>query len=431
MPKKNLNARAVAAIKPPREGQVDYWDEGLTGFVLRVSAGGKMAWGIIYRNAGGRRKRHTLGAYPSMKVADARQKASDELGRISKGADPATEKKAESKAGTFSELADLYLEKYTKGESYSKWERNDSEGPAPEPNKRSWPSDMAMIEHDLKPAWGSRKAKAITRADVNRILNEIVERGSPIQANRVLGLTRKIYSWAISTDRVAMQVNPCHEIKKPAKERKRDRVLDASEIKTFWPMAGDDVKITDPLRIALRLTLATAQRPGEVIGLPWAELDEDWKTAEEPFWTIPGTRTKNKMAHRVPLSPLAVDLLKQAKKLSKDSDFAFPSPRGGKPIMQTSLTHALIRSGHFGVSHFSPHDLRRSTATHMTGPHCKVSRFILERVLNHTDQTVTGRHYDLYEYDDEKRHALNTWAARLAQVIEGKERGSKVVPIHG
>ena len=431
MPKKNLNARAVAAIKPPKQGQVDYWDSNLTGFVLRVSAGGKMAWGIIYRNAEGKRKRHTLGAYPTVKVADARQKAVDELGRISKGADPATEKKAERQAGTFSELADLYLEKYAKGESYSKWERAGSEGQPPEPNKRSWPTDNAMIEHDLKPAWGSRKAKAITRADVNRLLNEIVERGSPIQANRVLGLTRKIYSWAISTDRVAMQVNPCHEIKKPAKERKRDRVLDTSEIKTLWPMRGDDVKITDPLRIALRFTLATAQRPGEVIGLPWAELDEDWQTAPEPFWTIPGTRTKNKMAHRVPLSPMAVGLLKQAKKLSKDADFAFPSPRGGKPIMQTSLTHALIRSSHFGVGHFSPHDLRRTAATHMTGPHCKVSRFILERVLNHTDQTITGRHYDLYEYDDEKRHALNTWAARLAQVIEGKDPDSKVVPIHG
>ena len=67
----------------------------------------------------------------------------------------------------------------------------------------------------------------------------------------------------------------------------------------------------------------------------------------------------------------------------------------------------------------------------MTGPHCKVSRFILERVLNHADQSVTGRHYDFYEYDDEKRHALNSWAARLAQVIEGKEPDSKVVPIHG
>ena len=74
-----------------------------------------MAWGVIYRNEEGKKKRHTLGAYPSMKVADARQKASDELGRISKGADPATEKKAERKAGTFSELADLYLEKYAKG----------------------------------------------------------------------------------------------------------------------------------------------------------------------------------------------------------------------------------------------------------------------------------------------------------------------------
>jgi len=191
------------------------------------------------------------------------------------------------------------------------------------------------------------------------------------------------------------------------------------------------VKITDTLRIALRLTLVTAQRPGEVTGLSWAELDEDWEDAKKPFWTIPGTRTKNKLPHRVPLTSFAVDLLKQAKKLSKDSEHTFPSPRPGQPILESSLSHAVVRSEHFGVSHFSPHDLRRSAATHMAGPHCKVSRFILERILNHTDQTVTGQHYDQHEYDDEKRHALETWAARLAQVIEGKEHGSKVVPIHG
>ncbi|MCH7832268.1 MAG: tyrosine-type recombinase/integrase [Proteobacteria bacterium] len=432
MPTKNLkNARTVAAIKPPKRGQVDYWDRNLKGFVLRVSAGGKMAWGVIYRNTEGRRRRLTLGAYPSMKVADAHRKAIDELGRISKGADPAAEKKAERKAGTFNELADLYLEIYAKGEKYARWERDGAEGPAPEPNKRSWKNDRVIIDYDLKPAWGPRKAKAITREDVNRILSQIVERGSPIQANRTLGIVRKMYSWAIGTSRVAMNVNPCHEVKKPAKERAGDRVLDASEIKTFWPMAGDDVTITDPLRIALRLILATAQRPGEVTGLPWAELDGDWRTAEKPFWTIPGERTKNRLSHRVPLSPLAVSLLKQAKKLSKASEYAFPSPRPGKSILGTSLSHALIRSGHFKVKHFSPHDLRRSASTHMTGPHCKVSRFILERVLNHADQSVTGRHYDLYEYDDEKRHALNSWAARLAQVIEGKEPDSKVVPIHG
>ena len=430
--KKNLNnARSVAAIKPPKQGQVDYWDESLTGFVLRVSAGGKMAWGIIYRNAEGRRRRFTLGSYPSMKPAGARQKAVEELGRISRGADPAEEKKAERKAGTFKELAGIYLEIYAKGESFARWERDGARGPAPKPNKRSWKSDKAIIDHDLNPAWGPRKAKAITRDDVNRILSGIVERGSPIQANRTLGLVRKIFSWAIGTSRVAMNVNPCHEVKKPAKERARDRVLNASEIKTIWPMAGEDAAITAPLRIALRLILATAQRPGEVTGLSWNELDDDWETAGKPFWTIPGERTKNEMAHHVPLSPFAVDLLREAKELAGDSEWAFPSPRCGQPILETSLSHALVRSGHFEVKHFTPHDLRRTAATHMTGPHCKVPRFILERVLNHKDQTVTGRHYDLYEYDEEKRHALNAWASRLAQVIEDKKPESKVVPIHG
>lgn len=426
MPKKNLNTRAVVAIKPPNNGQIDYWDTSITGLVLRVSSGGKKSWGIIYRNAEGTRKRHSLGVYPSMKVGDARQKALDEFGRISKGLDPANEKKAERKAGTFSELSDLYLEKYAKGESYSKWEYNGSIGPAPEPNKRSWSSDKEKIDHDLKPDWGSRKANAITRNDVNCILKSILERGSPILANRVLSLIRKIYSWGISTDRVAMEVNPCHEIKKPAKENKRVRVFDDTEIKTFW-VTKENVKMTNLLRIALRLTLTTAQRPGEVISLNWAELDEDWETAKEPFWTIPGTRTKNKKTHRVPLSPLAVDLLKQAKKLSKDSDFAFPSPVSNKPILETSFSHALERSGLFGLSHFRPLDLRRTAATHMRGKHCKVSPFILDRILNHIDQTVSGQHYDLYEYDDEKRHALNTWASRLAQVTEGNEQNSNIV----
>lgn len=129
-------------------------------------------------------------------------------------------------------------------------------------------------------------------------MNTIVERGSPIQANRTLALIRKLYSLAISTDRVDLTLNPCHKVKKPAKEKKGKRVLDASEITTFWPMSGETVQITDPLRIALRLILVTAQRPGEVTDIARSELDEDWQTSKSPYWTIPGTRTKNKQTHR-------------------------------------------------------------------------------------------------------------------------------------
>ena len=384
-----------------------------------------MAWQVMYRNADGQKKRHTFNTYPAMSLVDARDEAKDLFRKIAKGGDPAADKKAKRRAGTFNELTHLYIEKYAKL------------------NKASWEKDEAIINRNLKPAWGTRKAASITRRDVNKLLNEIVERGAPIQANRVLEIIRKMYSWAIGSDRVELDVNPCHEVKKPSKERRRDRVLDAEEIKALWPMAGEDARITEPSRLTLRLVLVTAQRPGEVAGLAWNELDYDWETSEEPFWTIPGDRTKNRQAHRVPLSPLAVVLLKEAKVLAgDDSGLAFPSPRSrqkmeiddrptSKPILVNSLSHALIRSGHFGIEHFVPHDLRRTASTHMTGPQCGVSRFILERVLNHADQTVTGRHYDLYHYDAEKRVALNAWSRRLKDILAGKKKtdGADVIEL--
>ena len=430
MPRIRLTTRGIDAIKPPKAGRVEYWDTMITGLGLRVSETRRKSWVVMYRNQG-RLRRMTLGTYPAKSLSAAREEAGDILGQASKGKDPATEKTAERKAGTFNELADLYIEKYAKGEKFAKWEANGEKGASPAPNKRSWKKDETIIDKNLRPNWGTRKAKAITRADVNRLLHAIVERGAPVQANRVLEIVRKMYSWGIGTDRVAVEVNPCHEVPTPTAERPRARVLDAPEVKSFWPMDGDDAKISDGSRIALRLILATAQRPGEVTGLPWLELDDDWETSATPFWTIPGTRTKNRQAHRVPFSSFAVELLKDAKKLAGESRWAFPSPHKDQPIYEGSLSHALIKSGHFGLDHFVPHDLRRTASTHMTGPHCKVPRFILERVLNHTDQTVTGRHYDLYEYDDEKRDALNAWAARLAQVVGGKEQGAEVVSLKG
>jgi len=421
MPTKNLTARTVGAIRPPAGGQVDYWDQSVPGFGLRVSAGGKMAWVIMYRDNDGRKRRHTFNTYPSMSVGDARDEAKALFELVAKGGDPATEKKSNRKAGTFNELADLYIEKYAKV------------------NKRSWKKDESIIDKNLRPKWGALKAHSITRRDVNRLLTEIVERGAPIQANRVLEIVRKLYSWAIGTDRVEMDVNPCHEVKKPAKEQPRDRHLTADEIMTVWPMTGEGAKINDLFRIVLRLILVTAQRPGEVVGMPWAELDDDWDSGAEPFWTIPGERTKNGREHRIPLSPLAVDLLKKAKAIAAkladkktyrgDVAYVFPSPRGNAGMLESSLSHALIRSKHFGVPHFTPHDLRRTASTHLESPACGVSRFIVERVLNHVDQSVTGRHYALYKYDREKRIALNTWADVLYVVLKGEKPAANVVPI--
>lgn len=472
---RNLSsARVVGAIKPPKAGQVDYFDATVKGFGLRVSAGGRRTWFVMYRNGDGRRQRFTLGTYPALSCKDARRDALSTFEAIANGADPAKEKKSRKTADTFAEMADAYIRHYAKGEAYATWEDGKAladlcpgitlqgrelilppdcpdtaaakiaearrsvvaylKAPddPPTPNKRSWHVDQRIIDLDMLPEWKHKKAETFTRADVNRLLDKIVERGASIQANRTLEIIRKMFSWAIGESRVRLDANPCSEIKKRGVETPRDRHLTADEINAVWSMQGNDnqpAKINDASRLALRLMLATGQRPGEVLGMPWGELDTDWQTAEKPTWTIPSDRSKNGRAHSVPLSSLAVGLLAEAQALAGESPFVFPSPRGNGPMLVSSLSHALIRSHHFGLAAFRPHDLRRTVATHLEGPECGISRFIVARILNHADMSITGRHYSQYQHLDEKRQGLNAWARRLADIIKGEKSTATVITL--
>lgn len=418
MPKIKMMAKTVGQRTPPLPSrQVDYWDEDTPGFALRVSPGGQKTWIVMYRVKGETRKRRMkLGTYPSLSLGDARDAAKDAQRAASKGIDTAALEKREKAAETFSELADAYIERYAKR------------------NKKSWKEDERIIDRDLRPALGLRKARGVTRADVNAILEKLVGRGAPIQANRVFAVLRKMFKWAISQDIV--EVSPCYGISNPTKERSRERVLSEGEIKALWEATdlegrtktGKKLLTTAKrTRLALRLILVTAQRPGEVAGAAWTEFDPDWEESESPFWTIPSERTKNGRTHRVPLSPLAVSLLKEARKLASKSKWVFPSPRdAAKAVSGGSLSHALGKAGHFKVAHFTPHDLRRTAGTNITGEQCGISRFVLERVLNHTDPSVTAV-YDRYAYDREKRQALNAWAQVLEALTAGKAPRSNVV----
>ena len=103
----------VASVSPPQQGQIDYWDTRVSGFGLRVSAGGQKSWVIIYRH-NTRLRRMTLGPYPALSLADARQLARAALRDAAHGADPAGEKQAQRRAESFGELAELYLDKHAK-----------------------------------------------------------------------------------------------------------------------------------------------------------------------------------------------------------------------------------------------------------------------------------------------------------------------------
>src|SRR4029434_3149910 len=207
MPTTNFTAKGLSALKPATV-RIDYWDESLPGFGLRITPDGQKTWTVMYR-FGGRKRRYTLGAYPTLSLADARKIAREAQRSVGLGIDPAATKKAERLADSFAELAEQYVERYAK------------------PRKKSWREDARIIANKLNPLFGNMRAQDVTRADV-RMLCEKIAQSAPIEANRTLATCRKLYNWAISQDLV--EANPCVQIPAPGQERQRDRVLSHDEV---------------------------------------------------------------------------------------------------------------------------------------------------------------------------------------------------------
>lgn len=398
MPKVSMTDQWLKKLKP-QEKQVDYFDTIVPGLGLRVGKTGKKTWVVMYR-VKGHKKKHRLTLkkkYPQLTLKEAREEAKAILVKADQGEDPAGEKQERKRAPTFEDLSNEYLEKYAI-------------------HKKSICEDRRIIAKDLIPTWGHWKAKDIKRRDILRLMDRIVDRGAPIQANRTLALIRKIYNWGISRDLV--KDNPCLQVKMPGQEHQRDRVFSENEIKALWGAFEQVGPIMGPL---FKLRLVTAQRGGEVTSMRWQDVDLD-----SAWWVIPAEYSKNGLAHRVPLSGLALDILKQMEAISGKGKWVFPSPvKKCGHIRNVQKTALRIRE-YSGVSDFRSHDLRRTAASLMTG--MGISRLVVSKILNHVEQGVT-RVYDRYSYDREKRIALDKWARRLSQILTGKQ--AKVVSIGG
>jgi hypothetical protein len=211
--------KSIAALRPKVE-RYEVWEGG--GFGVRVSPRGAKAWIWVYHFVG-RPRRMTLGTYPALGLADARIKLADARKLLEHGIDPGDRevraRKAERAAETLAELAEAYLDK---------WAR---------PRKRSAAEDERILHKDVIPAWGRRKANDVARKDVIALLDRIIDRGSPIAANRTLAVVRRMFGWALSRD--IIPANPCAAVKAPGKETRRERVLSADEIAALWRSLDD------------------------------------------------------------------------------------------------------------------------------------------------------------------------------------------------
>jgi integrase len=414
---KRFTDAQLKGLKPSNKRRILYEDGG-KGFGIRVEPSGRKSFFLEFRFGEGKERRNriiTIGQFPRVTLTKARSIAGQYLDEIEQGIDPATTKQTKKitnrNALTVNDLVEEYIEKWAKVKK----------------KERSWKEDERLLKKDITPVMGRKKAKDIRRRDIVLLLDEIVERGAVITANRVLAVTRKMFNFAVGRD--IIDASPCVQIPAPSKENRRERNLSEDEIKVFWDKL-DDAKISKEIKLALKFLLITGQRKSEVIEAEWKEFD--FKTK---WWTIPAKKAKNKQTHRVPLTPMAIEILNEVRQVTGEYQFVFASPVGAtkrnprkqvgsSPILGSSVDHALRdnltddpkknRANIFKLDHFTPHDLRRTAASMMT--RAGVQRLTVKKILNHADREITAV-YDRYEYDKEKQKAMQNWDRTLKAII--------------
>ena len=245
---------------------------------------------------------------------------------------------------------------------------------------------------------------------------------------------------------------------KPAEATASNRVLSDDEIRALWcglpkalPRDEANAVATDgrippsPSSISARgqfnasgsssFCLVTAQRVGEVAGMVHSEID----LAAREWRLLTGSRTKNGHPHIVPLSDLAIGIIKEAMAEAGETGAIFPSGAGSllplavaQAIYRANKTSKTRERGRFGIAPWSVHDLRRTALTGMA--RLGVAPIVLGHVANHRTTTragVTLAVYSQYIYDKEKREALNLWADRLAAIVRGAGASNHPSPMRG
>ena len=399
MPTVKLTDRRLKALKT-EEAVEQFWDQSFSGsFGVRVMKSGRKTFTLMYRT-GGRRRRMKLGTYPALSLAEARRQATNLLGEVEKGEDPAEKRNQERNAGTFEELAQVYLEMHAR------------------PNKKpaSIKEDTRILNTYLLPAWSRRKFQSITRSDVIRLLDEVkFKRKAQIMANRVKALASTIFNFAARKALVPETfANPCANVEQPTREKSRERVLSDDEIKALW---ADLENRAEPIASIYRLVLLTGQRPGEVKAMRWCDIDG------ENIWTIPATETKNKREHKVPLSSHVLAVIERLRPLSGGGEFVFAAPRGGHIQWFQKMSQRIQKNVGFN---FRPHDLRRTCATNLSK--LGVDDVTIATILNHSWplQHMTAV-YNRWERLPEMSRALQRWGTQVERIVTG-EGAPKVVP---
>lgn len=360
------------------------------GLTFTLSKNGTPAWVLRYRH-GGRQKELTIGRYPDITLAKARELATEARANIQQGEDVARTKKLVARelaaAKTLRELANDYLAKAKPVLAASTFKQR-----------------KHHIDDVILPKLGSLLVREVTTTDVVYLLESV---GKVHVASLVLIALSRIFKHGIAKH-LAL-TNPCLGITataicdapKPTRLRLK---LSEDELRVVLP-ALPSIGIENA--VAIKILLTTCVRVNELVKAKWTDID--FIKAE---WTIPDANSKTRKGFTIPLPPTVVSWFKELKEYACGSEYVLPTRRAGESkqpyILTLTINVALNKLCNKleGVRRFTPHDLRSTARSHLT--ELGINLIVAERCLNHSLGGLVSI-YDQHDYMTERRTALELW----------------------
>lgn len=416
MPRRNskhLTDPGISKIgKAPKGKRLERFDAGLDGLCLRVTDKGTKTWCIYYRFADEagrpRNRRLTLGPWPVLGVAQAREAARRAKDQARGGIDPKAARdtaQAAERANAEAETRNTFgavAERFIARECARLKRGRDVE---------------AVIRRELLPGWRHRKMTSFRRGDLTVLTDELIDAEKPMAGHKLHETAKRIFNWAV--ERGDIDVSPFAASRAPVKKKARQRKLEDWEIRLFWPVWDS---MGYPWGDLQKLLLLTGQRRNEVAQIQRREID--WA---KRAWIIPGDRTKNEIDHLVPLSDQAFELLRDFPEFA-EGEFILSTTGGTRPISGFSkvkvrtdkMMHDALRESEGleveNLERWTLHDLRRTMRTGLSVLKPAVPFEVKEAVLNHAKEGLV-RTYDLHDFADEKRDALQRWADKVRDIL--------------
>jgi integrase len=389
-----LTDKLIWECPAPDAGNKVYYDspnargrDWTPGFGLRVTAAGARSFILNYRTKGGIERRLTIGAPPAWSLSAARSEAHSLKRQVDSGGDPLGDLKANRDAPTVAHLCTRFVAEHL---------------PSRRPSTRA--GYGGIITRYIIPEIGNRTVVSIGYSDVSKLHRHITGEGGPYIANRAIAVLGKMFSlairWGMRTD------NPVKGIERNL-ESKRTRYLTAEEMSRLSAVLRE-FEHTGVANV-IRLLLLTGARKGEVLSARWADID-----LVTGVWVKPAHTTKQKTAHRVPLSEAARRILADIYEMQgADQEWVFPGRVGH--LHRIDNVWAVIRR-RAGIPDVRLHDLRHTYASLLAS--AGQSLPIIGALLGHTNPTTTHRYAHLF--DDPLRKATESVGAFVSR---GSSRG--------